>query len=44
MLPNENAGDARWWENLAKVQGFVHGVFEGGGLKGILYAGALEAF
>jgi len=24
------------------VEGFVHGVFEGGGAKGVLYAGALE--
>jgi predicted acylesterase/phospholipase RssA len=42
MLPDENAGDVRWWLNPAKVQGFVHGVFEGGGVKGILYVGALE--
>lgn len=42
MLPNDNASDARWWRNPAKVQGLVHGVFEGGGLKGILYVGALE--
>ena len=42
MLPNDSAGDARWWRNPATVQGFVHGVFEGGGLKGILYVGALE--
>ena len=42
MVPNDNAGDARWWRDPEKVQGFVHGVFEGGSIKGILYVGALE--
>jgi predicted acylesterase/phospholipase RssA len=33
----------RWWLNTGQVHGYVHGVFEGGGAKGVLYAGALEA-
>ena len=31
-----------WWLDPTRVEGFVHGVFEGGGAKGVLYAGALE--
>jgi len=33
---------SRWWLDPATVQGLVHGVFEGGGAKGVLYVGALE--
>jgi predicted acylesterase/phospholipase RssA len=32
----------RWWLDGDRVEGYVSGVFEGGGAKGILYAGALE--
>ena len=32
----------RWWLDPARVEGFVHGVFEGGGATGLLYVGALE--
>lgn len=31
-----------WWRDPTRVEGFVHGVFEGGGAKGVLYPGALE--
>src|SRR5436190_404218 len=31
-----------WWLDGERVDGYVSGVFEGGGAKGILYAGALE--
>jgi predicted acylesterase/phospholipase RssA len=31
-----------WWLDPTRVEGFVHGVFEGGGAKGVLYPGALE--
>lgn len=34
--------DVRWWLDRGRVQGFIQGVFEGGGAKGVLYAGALE--
>jgi predicted acylesterase/phospholipase RssA len=34
--------DGRWWLDRERVEGFVHGVFEGGGAKGVLYGGALE--
>jgi len=39
-----SAGDpsGRWWFDPERVEGFVHGVFEGGGAKGILYVGALR--
>jgi predicted acylesterase/phospholipase RssA len=36
------ADDGLWWLNEARVEGFVYGVFEGGGAKGVLYAGALQ--
>jgi predicted acylesterase/phospholipase RssA len=39
----EQASGIRWWLNTDQVQGYVDGVFEGGGAKGVLYAGALEA-
>src|SRR3954454_18896496 len=42
MQPSENASSGRWLLNPAKVQGLVHGVFEGGGAKGVLYVGALQ--
>ena len=32
----------RWWLDPERVEGSVHGVFEGGGAKGLLYVGALE--
>src|SRR5689334_15314376 len=43
MSALEQAPGIRWWLNTDQVQGYVHGVFEGGGAKGVLYAGALEA-
>ena len=33
----------RWWRDPKLVDGYVQGVFEGGGAKGVLYAGALKA-
>jgi predicted acylesterase/phospholipase RssA len=43
MSAGGQAPGIRWWLNTDQVQGYVHGVFEGGGAKGVLYAGALEA-
>jgi predicted acylesterase/phospholipase RssA len=43
MSAPEQAPGIRWWLNTDQVQGYVHGVFEGGGAKGVLYVGALEA-
>jgi hypothetical protein len=34
---------ARWWSGLPK-ECLWHGVFQGGGAKGVVYAGALRAF
>lgn len=34
---------ARWWEDAGLVEHRLAGVFEGGGAKGVAYAGALEA-
>lgn len=34
---------ARWWENPGEIRHRVAGVFEGGGAKGVAYAGALQA-
>jgi NTE family protein len=34
---------AQWWRDPKLVDGFVQGVFEGGGTKGVLYVGALKA-
>jgi predicted acylesterase/phospholipase RssA len=36
------AGAGKWWLDGERVEGYVSGVFEGGGAKGILYAGALK--
>ncbi len=33
----------RWWQDRGKIPVLVAGVFEGGGAKGIAYAGALKA-
>jgi hypothetical protein len=33
----------RWWESSVADGDLVAGVFEGGGAKGILYEGALDA-
>jgi hypothetical protein len=43
MKALEQEPGIRWWLNTEQVQGYVHAVFEGGGAKGVLYAGALEA-
>jgi len=37
-----SAGAGKWWLDGERVEGYVYGVFEGGGAKGVLYAGALE--
>ncbi len=45
-LPMEEYEPAslRWWESPEpNIRRFVSGVFDGGGAKGLLYAGALEA-
>ena len=34
---------SRWWEEEGVVDHFFAGVFEGGGAKGVAYAGALQA-
>jgi len=36
------ASAGKWWLDGDRVKGYVHGVFEGGGAKGIVYAGALK--
>ena len=36
------ASVGKWWLDRDQVEGYVSGVFEGGGAKGILYAGALK--
>jgi predicted acylesterase/phospholipase RssA len=41
-LGSRIADATRWWLDPERVEGFVHGVFEGGGAKGLLYVGALE--
>lgn len=40
---NTEAKRSHWWEDKGKVKRTIAGVFEGGGAKGVLYAGALRA-
>jgi NTE family protein len=40
---NTEAKRSHWWEDRGKVKRTISGVFEGGGAKGVLYAGALRA-
>lgn len=43
MVPqSENEAVAEWWQDPSHVHTRVHGVFEGGGAKGVLYVGAIE--
>lgn len=42
-MESSGGTSSRWWLDPKLVDGYVDGVFEGGGAKGVLYAGALEA-
>src|SRR5215212_6810338 len=33
----------RWWDDDARIDQLVYGVFKGGGAEGVAYVGALEA-
>ena len=41
-IQESSAPAGKWWLDRDRVKGYVYGVFEGGGAKGIVYAGALK--
>lgn len=43
QISRQSTAMRRWWENSPDIRHIVAGVFEGGGAKGVAYAGALEA-